>query len=136
MAVVEMPTTRIPPGSRCGLRANGCGACGRRFRPLTTVGLRSTRPFSILTAYCGHTVILESRFTVAGAAVKLVVMPGAHDVVTVERAGAQRPADVIADTGDRAELAVAIRQGDAQSSRLDLAQRRIAQLLDRAQIDP
>ena len=44
-------------------------------------------------------------------------MPRAHDVVAVERAVAERPADVVADAGDRAEFSVAKRQCDARAPR-------------------
>ena len=78
----------------------------------------------------------EARLAIAAAAVELVVMPWADHVLAIECAIAQRAADVIADPGNRAELAVAIGKCDAKRSSLDFAQRPIAKLIDGTEIDP
>ena len=53
----------------------------------------------------------------AAAAVELPIVPGTGDVIAVEPAFAKRPADVVADTGDRAEFSAAKRQRDARAPR-------------------
>ena len=45
---------------------------------------------------------------------ELPVVPGADDVVAIERALPQRPGEVVAHAGDGAELAVAVGERDAQ----------------------
>src|SRR5512143_3087767 len=53
MLVVEIPTTRTPPGSRAMGRARGCGACGPRVLGVAESRSTSSRSPSIRTAKAG-----------------------------------------------------------------------------------
>jgi hypothetical protein len=55
----------------------------------------------------GNLVVLESGFAFAGDAVEFPLMPGAHDVIAVEGAVAERSADMIAGVRNGAEFSVA-----------------------------
>lgn len=77
-----------------------------------------------------------TRFTLTGAPMKLVVMPGADDVVAIERAIAERAADMIADARNRAELAVLEGQRDAFRSDAEFLHRFFGKLVVGADIDP
>ena len=57
-------------------------------------------------------VILEARLAKTGDAMKFPLMPGADDVVAVQRALAQRAADMIAAVVNGAELSRLAAQGD------------------------
>ena len=52
-----------------------------------------------------HAVGFESGLTSAGLTMKFPLMPGTHDIVAVEAPLTERPADMIADVRDGAELA-------------------------------
>ena len=58
-----------------------------------------------------HAIVFESRLALAGARVKLPVVPRTDDVIAVESSVAERTTDVIADAGDDAELTVEVRDG-------------------------
>ena len=63
-------------------------------------------------------------------------MPRADHHLAFERPFAQRPADVIADIGDHAELAVLERDGHQSLAELRFAQWRALEVLGRADVDP
>ena len=60
-------------------------------------------------------ILFRARLSVSGRAVKFPVVPGADDVIAVEGAFAERPRQMIADSGDGAEGAVLIRNREADS---------------------
>jgi hypothetical protein len=53
MLVVEMPTTRTPPGAREMRRVSGCDACTPRLRFVAGSADTNSRPLSTFTAYEG-----------------------------------------------------------------------------------
>jgi hypothetical protein len=53
-----------------------------------------------------NAILFVPRFAFSCPAVKLPVVPGAHDVVTVEVTLPERPSNMVADAGYRAELAI------------------------------
>ena len=84
----------------------------------------------------GNRVLLEARLAQPGLPVELPVVPGADHVVAVELALAERPADVVAHAGDRAERAVAMDQRDLGPPDGELSERRPRQLDGRADLLP
>ena len=84
----------------------------------------------------GHAVGLVARLALAGPPVELVVVPRAGDEVSLERALAERTADVVADAGDGAELAVAVRERDALRAGAHFLHRALRELVARAEVDP
>src|SRR5262245_35349181 len=81
-------------------------------------------PVFLLHAVARHLVRFVARLTLAGAAMEAVLVPRANHHLAFERSPAQRPADVIADIGDDAELSVLERDSDKPVAHLRLAQRR------------
>ena len=67
---------------------------------------------------------------------ELVLVPGADHELAVEPAFAERPADVIADIGDDAELAVLERHGHQPLAELRLAQGFALEVFRGADVDP
>jgi hypothetical protein len=68
--------------------------------------------------------------------VELVLVPGADHELAVEPSLAERPADVIAEVGNHAELAVLERDGNQAFAELCFAQRRALEIVRRADVDP
>ena len=64
-------------------------------------------------------VLLKTRLAQTGAAVELPVVPRADDVLAVEPALTERPADVVAHSADRAELPVLVRQRQPDAANRD-----------------
>ena len=63
----------------------------------------------------------DTGVSLAGEAVEMPVMPRADDVaIGVNMAVAERTADMVAEAGDRAELTVAVREGENNFAGLDL----------------
>src|SRR6185503_3120964 len=89
-----------------------------------------------LDAMAGDAVVLVAGLAGAARAVEAPVVPRADDVLALERALAERPADVVTDAGDGAEAAVAIRQREAQPADVHFAQRSIDEVGDGAEIGP
>ena len=67
---------------------------------------------------------------------ELVLVPGADHELAIEPSFAERPADVIADIGDHAELAIFERHGHEPLAEFRLAQRRAFEVFRRADVDP
>src|SRR5262245_3918955 len=84
----------------------------------------------------GHRVLFEARLAFAGAAVEFPVVPGTDDVVPVEPAFAERPADVIAGVRDRPELPVLERHREVAVASLDMSQRYLRQFLGGTDVSP
>src|SRR6185436_7170040 len=63
-----------------------------------------------LDAVARHAVGLVARLAGAGLPLEAPVVPRADDVIALERAVDERAADVVADAGDGAEGAVAVRE--------------------------
>jgi len=59
-----------------------------------------------------------------------------HARVAVERTLAERPAGMIADARDRAEISVAAAEGDLSPVDPDFPQRPVVERIDRAEIEP
>ena len=76
----------------------------------------------------GNRVLLEAGLAQAGLPVELPVVPRADHVVAVELALAERAADVVAHSGDGAELAVAMDEGDLGPADRELNEWRPRQL--------
>jgi hypothetical protein len=89
-----------------------------------------------LDAVGGHAIRLVAGLAFAGLPVELVVMPGTDDEITVEPATTERTADMIADTGDRAEPAVPVRQRDALRADPQFLHRPGGEFLARTDVDP
>src|SRR5205807_5662019 len=83
-----------------------------------------------------YAIVFESRLALAGARVKLPVVPRADDVIAVEPSVAERTADVIADAGDDAELTVEVRDRKFVAPYDDRLQRLLRQLINRTDIEP
>jgi hypothetical protein len=83
-----------------------------------------------------HAVGLVAGLALAGRAVELPIVPRADHVVAVERAVAERAADVVAGTRDRAELAITAGERDRPVAYVQLLQRLPAQFVGAADIDP
>ncbi len=69
----------------------------------------------------GYAIFLVARLALAGDAVEFPVVPRTNDVVAVEAAFAERPADVIAGMRHRAELPVLERERDRRVFQFDRA---------------
>ena len=67
---------------------------------------------------------------------ELVLVPRAHDELAIEPSLAERAADVIADVGDDAELAVLVRHGDQSFAEFRLRERLAPEVVGRADVDP
>ena len=66
----------------------------------------------------------DAGVSLAGEAVEMPVMPGADDVaIGVNMTVAQWTTDMVAEAGDRAELTVAVREGEHDFPGLDLLER-------------
>src|SRR6516225_9752087 len=83
-----------------------------------------------------HAILFESRLADAGAAVELPTVPGTSDVIAVETAVAERPADVVADIRHCAELSILERDRDGDGLRLATLERGPREFLDAADVDP
>ncbi len=83
-----------------------------------------------------HLVVLEARLALAGAMVELPEVPRADDVVAVQAALAERPADVVADAGNGPEAAVAAGDGELRLADHDLLQPAARDLLGGADVGP
>ena len=81
-------------------------------------------------------ILFEAGFALAGAAVEFPTMPRANDVIAIEAALAERTADMIADIGNRAELAIL--EGDRKWHRRcgDLGDRCSPQFVAPSDVDP
>src|SRR5262249_7263625 len=79
---------------------------------------------------------LVPRFALAGAAMELVLVPGADHVVTIEPATTQRAADMIAAIGDDAKLAVTVRDGHRALAQPCLAERFAPEVFCSADVNP
>src|SRR5262249_38174766 len=73
-----------------------------------------------------HAILFESGLADAGAAMELPTVPWTSDVIAVETAVAERPADVITDIRHRAELSILDRDRNGDSSRLATLERSLA----------
>jgi hypothetical protein len=82
------------------------------------------------------TILFEARFTLARPAVKFPVVPGARDVIAVERSFAERTPDVVAYTGNRTEFAILADKSDFLAPQQDLLNRLETQLVRGTNIDP
>jgi hypothetical protein len=68
--------------------------------------------------------------------VELPVVPGTHDVVAVERAFPERPPEMIADAGYRAELTVLECESDLLAPEQHLPDGLLGEFIGGAHIDP
>jgi len=82
------------------------------------------------------TVGLETRLALARHAMELPVVPRARHVVAFERALAERPADVVADARERAELAVATGQRERAMAYADGLHGALRELRRATDVDP
>src|SRR5262249_15910842 len=85
---------------------------------------------------CRHAILFEPGFADARAAIELPTMPGTSDIIAVESAVAERPADVVADVRHCAELSILERDRDGDGLRLATLERSPRELLDAADVDP
>jgi hypothetical protein len=97
MTVVEMPARRSAPRRTLGL-------AGERMRLVRRLGTpRRRRDVDEHAAALDlhregrHAILLETRLADPGAAMELPTVPGASNVIAVEMAFAERPANVVAD---------------------------------------
>jgi len=79
---------------------------------------------------------LVARLAESGAAVKLPVVPRAHEVFTIEPALAERTARVVANIGYSAEHAILARDRELQSSHPGFAQAALFKRFGRAEVMP
>src|SRR5262245_59761274 len=136
ITVVEMPARRSRPGARSGLRESGCGWCGALVRCDGAARLTSTRPLSTFTGNAGTRSSSNPGSPTPVPRWNFPTVPGTSDVIAVETAVAERPADVVADIRHRAELSILERDRNGDGLRLATLERSPRELLDAADVDP
>jgi hypothetical protein len=83
-----------------------------------------------------HGVFLVSRLAKPGAIMVFPVMPRADQVVAVEAPLSERATGVVADTGERTEVAVPVCHDDSRGPDPSCCQRRRRKTLDGAEVAP
>ena len=139
MPVVEMPThPHAARRSRAGGRVRADAGVRPALARLVTRLAASTqmRPSSHLAGVASAPGRARSRARPRRSRGGTSSVPRAHDVVAVERAVAERAADVVAGAGDRPEPPLAVAERDLQVARLDLLEWSVAQRVDRAEVVP
>src|SRR5262245_31991331 len=136
ITVVEMPARRSRPGARSGLRESGCGWCGALVRCDGAARLTSTRPLSTFTGNAGTRSSSNPGSPTPVPRWNFPTVPGTSDVIAVETAVAERPADVVADVRHYAELSILERDRDGDGLRLATLERSPREFLDAADVDP